>query len=220
MTRNLLPWLPWLLLVGSCSSPPKLPTVDESRKRPANTAQAVELQSCRSDLDNLRIVAADSARSAEASHLLRSRIAQLEALVVSSATASAPRNVLIPVLFDFGSSHLSLPEADKARIVEAVQAAPLVVLRGRTDGAVETAAESAIARQRAATVESWLVQAGVDRSRIRSTWQPIGDHAADNTLPGGRALNRRVEIEVYRAAPLVATVADLHATPQSASAAR
>ena len=29
--------IPWLLLLGSCGSPPKPPTVDESQKRPVNT---------------------------------------------------------------------------------------------------------------------------------------------------------------------------------------
>ena len=63
MTRPilLLPWLPWLLLVSSCSSPPKPPTVDESRRRPVNTAMAIELQSCRSDLANTRILATERA---------------------------------------------------------------------------------------------------------------------------------------------------------------
>ena len=90
-----------------------------------------------------------------------------------------------------------------SRIVDEARTAPLVVLRGRTDGTAESPSESAIARQRAAAVEAWLVQSGVDRARIRTTWQPVGDHAADNSTPGGRTLNRRVEIEIYRAAPIV-----------------
>jgi outer membrane protein OmpA-like peptidoglycan-associated protein len=104
-----------------------------------------------------------------------------------------------------------VPDADASRIVDEARAAPLVVLRGRTDGSAESPAESAIARQRAAAVEAWLVQAGVDRGRIRTTWQPVGDHAADNTTAGGRTLNRRVEIEIYRAAPVVAVAGSLDA---------
>jgi outer membrane protein OmpA-like peptidoglycan-associated protein len=208
MTRPflLLPWLPWLLLLSSCSSPPKPPTVDESRRRPVNTAMAVELQACRSDLENTRILATESVRSAEASSHAVARMVQQQQLLVRGieANASAQRNLLVPVLFAFGSTQVNVPEADATRIVDEARGAPLVVLRGRTDGNAESPTESAIARQRAAAVEAWLVQAGVDRARIRTTWQPVGDHAADNGTAGGRTLNRRVEIEIYRAAPVVA----------------
>jgi len=207
MTRpiTLLPWLPWLLLVTSCSSPPKPPTVDESRRRPVNAAMAVDLQSCRSDLENTRILAKESVRSAEASSQAIARMVQQQQLLVRGieTNAAAQRNLLVPVLFAFGSTQVNVPEADATRIVDEARTAPLVVLRGRTDGTAESPSESAIARQRAAAVEAWLVQSGVDRARIRTTWQPVGDHAADNSTPGGRTLNRRVEIEIYRAAPIV-----------------
>jgi outer membrane protein OmpA-like peptidoglycan-associated protein len=205
--------LPWLLLVTSCSSPPKPPTVDESRRRPVNSAMAVELQSCRSDLENTRILAKESVRSAEASNQAMSRlVAQQQSLVRSIEASAAPqRNLLVPVLFAFGSTQVSMPDAEASRIVDEARTAPLVVLRGRTDGNAESPAESAIARQRATAVESWLVQAGVDRARIRTTWQPVGDHAADNATAGGRTLNRRVEIEIYRAAPVVAVAGSLDA---------
>lgn len=201
-----LPWLPWLLLLSSCSSPPKPPTVDESRRRPVNTAMAVELQSCRSDLENTRILAAESVRSAEASSHAVARMVQQQQLLVRGieANASAQRNLLVSVLFAFGSTQVNLLDAEATRIMDEARGAPLVVLRGRTDGATESPAESAIARQRAAAVETWLVQAGIDRASIRTTWQPVGDHAADNGTAGGRTLNRRVEIEIYRAAPVVA----------------
>ncbi len=222
MTRPflLLPWLPWLLLVASCSTPPKPPTVDESRRRPVNSAMAVELQSCRSDLENTRILAKESVRSAEASSQAMSRLVAQQQLLVRSIEASAapPRNLLVPVLFAFGSTQVSMPDAYASRIVDEARTAPLVVLRGRTDGNAESPAESAIARQRATAVESWLVQAGVDRARIRTTWQPVGDHAANNSTAGGRTLNRRVEIEIYRAAPVVAVAGSLDAALAQRSA--
>jgi outer membrane protein OmpA-like peptidoglycan-associated protein len=215
MTRPslLIPWLPWLLLLSSCSSPPKPPTVDESRRRPVNTAIAVELQTCRSDLENTRILATESVRSAEASSQAVARMVHQQQLLVRGieANAAAPRNLLVPVLFAFGSTQVAVPDADATRIVDEARAAPLVVLRGRTDGTAESPAESAIARQRATAVEAWLVQSGIDRARIRTTWQPVGDHAADNGTAGGRTLNRRVEIEIYRAAPVVAAAGALDA---------
>ena len=59
------PLIPLLLLLGSCGSPPKPPTVDESLKRPANSAMAVDLQVCKSELQNTRILANESSRLAE-----------------------------------------------------------------------------------------------------------------------------------------------------------
>jgi outer membrane protein OmpA-like peptidoglycan-associated protein len=51
-------------------------------------------------------------------------------------------------------------------------------------------------------VRDYLVAAGVDPARIRATYQPAGDHVADNASAGGRGLNRRVEVELYRALPV------------------
>ena len=68
--------------------------------------------------------------------------------------------------------------------------------------ATRAPAESRIARDRANAVRDYLVGAGVDPARIRATYQPAGDHAADNSSPSGKGMNRRVEIEVYRALPV------------------
>src|ERR1035438_336147 len=57
--------IPLLLTLGSCSSPPKPPTVDESHKRPANATLAVNLQVCEGELQNTRIAARESARESE-----------------------------------------------------------------------------------------------------------------------------------------------------------
>ena len=51
-------------------------------------------------------------------------------------------------------------------------------------------------------MRDYLMSAGVNASRIRLSHQSVGDHVADNQTSAGRALNRRVEVEVYRAAPV------------------
>ena len=229
--RFALPWLPWLIALASCTTPPKPPAVDESRKRPVNTAMAIELQTCRNDLDNTRIAVNEQQRRADAGSVALAqmvqqqlthqqaveRLLEREQVLVRSvaATTPSPRNLLVPVHFAFGSAQVTIPEVDSTRVVAEARAAPLVLLRGRTDGAVETPGESQIARQRAAAVEAYLVRAGVGRERIRTTWQPVGDHTADNTTPQGRSLNRRVEIEIYRAAPVTWTPGALTAASSS-----
>ena len=69
--RNTTPMIPWLLVLASCSSPPKPPTVDESQKRPVNSQMAVELQVCRNDLQNTRLLATESSRIAERVRIAR-----------------------------------------------------------------------------------------------------------------------------------------------------
>lgn len=210
--------LPLVLLVASCSSPPKPPTVDESQKRPVNTATAVELQVCKNDLRNTQILATESGRIADSTtatlQQLAARqqtIAALQARAPVPASAPVPEpapesasqaNSVFAVRFEFGSTRLAMPAELAAALVEEARFAPLVVLKGRTDGTADSLAESRVARERAAAVRDFLIGAGVDVSRIRATYQPVGDHAADNSDAGGRSLNRRVEIEVYRALPV------------------
>jgi len=185
------------MLLSACGSPPpKPPEVDESTRRPANTSSAVELQVCRSNLQNTRILANEASRAADITRAQAALVAQTQ-----QPATPAEGNAVHLLLFGFGSSRLEVPQAEAQRIVEAARTAPLVVLRGRTDGLRENGADSRIARERTAAVQAWLIASGVDPSRIRATWQPVGDTVADNTTEAGRTLNRRVEIEIYRTAP-------------------
>ena len=198
--RPVLPLIPWLLLLSSCASPPKPPTVEESSKRPANSAMAVELQVCKSELQNTRILATESSRLAESNAATLERLAARQQ---SLAAIQAPQaNSVFTVRFEFGSTRVVVPVDAASALIEDARSAPLVLLRGRTDGATDAPGESRIARDRANAVRDYLVGAGVDPARIRATYQPAGDHAADNTSQSGKGMNRRVEIEVYRALPV------------------
>jgi outer membrane protein OmpA-like peptidoglycan-associated protein len=204
-TLALTPIVPWLLLLASCSSPPKPPTVDESQKRPVNSRTAVELQVCKSDLQNTRLLATESGRIADATAATLANMAARQKLLAAMQppTGQQPQaNSIFTVRFEFGSTRVVIPTDVAVALVEDAKAAPLVLLRGRTDGASDAPIESRIARDRAAAVRDYLAAAGVDPARIRATYQPVGDHVADNASAGGRNLNRRVEIELYRALPV------------------
>ena len=201
--RPVLPLIPWLLLLSSCSSPPKPPTVDESSKRPANSAMAVELQVCKNDLQNTRILATESGRLAESNAATLERLAARQQALAAMQVPQA--NSVFTVRFEFGSTRVVVPADAASALIEDARSAPLVLLRGRTDGGTDTPEESRIARERANAVRDYLVGAGVDPARIRATYQPTGDHAADNSRPSGKGMNRRVEIEVYRALPVAAS---------------
>lgn len=200
-----IPMLPWLLLLGSCSTPPKPPTVDESKKHPANDAVAVDLQSCRNELQDTGILLAEATRSAQASAALAQQARQLALRPVALEKPAA--NGIYTVRFDFGKTRVAISPEVASALLDDARNAPLVLLRGRTDGTADSLAESRIARERAAAVRDYLLAAGIDPTRIRATYQPIGDHAADNSTAAGRSINRRVEIEVYRAAPVDMTPA-------------
>ncbi|WP_234265795.1 OmpA family protein [Hydrogenophaga sp. NFH-34] len=188
-------------VLGACTSPPKPPTVDESQKRPANAQMAVELQVCKNDLQNTRIQANESDRLAETTSATLVHMAARQQLMAATLEKAQANSVRI-VHFGFNSTRVSIPSEEASALVEEAKAAPLVVLRGRTDGTSDSSAESRIAQARANAVRDYLVAAGVDPARIRTTHQPSGDHLADNGNPRGRNLNRRVEIEVYRAPPV------------------
>jgi outer membrane protein OmpA-like peptidoglycan-associated protein len=211
----LTPFIPWLLALASCSSPPQPPTVDESRKRPVNSQMAVELQVCRNDLQNTRLLATESGRLAETTAATLANVAARQQVLASlrepaeqappaqsRTQPQPPANGVFTVRFAFGSTRVVVAPDLAPVLIEHARVAPLVLLRGRTDGATDAPAESRIARERAAAVRDYLVAAGVDPARIRATYQPAGDHVADNASVTGRALNRRVEIELYRALPV------------------
>lgn len=199
------PFIPWIVLLASCNSPPKPPTVDESQKRPANSQIAVDLQVCKYDLENTRLLAAESGRLAESTAATLASVAarqQILSAIQAPSREPAEPNSAFSVRFDFGSTRVVIPADIAAALIAQAKAAPLVLLRGRTDGSSDAPAESRVAQERAAAVRDYLVAAGVDPARIRATYQPAGDHVADNTSAGGRSLNRRVEIEMYRMLPV------------------
>ena len=126
--------IPLLLMLGSCGSPPKPPSVNESLKRPANSAAAVDLQACKTDLHNLRIVAHESDRAAEATAADLARLVALQQAIAarqmpkqaaaSTAATAEVANRLFTIHFDFGSSRVVVPPDTAAALIESARAAP------------------------------------------------------------------------------------------------
>jgi len=199
---------PLLLALGSCTSPPKPPSVDPATRRPVNVASEVELQVCKGELQNSRILASETTRRAETARSAAVRLGEQHSNGACSRRSDAGTNAVYTILFTFGSTDGLVPPSSASWLTGRARQAELIVARGRTDGEVETAAESRVARERAAAVRAYLVQAGIDPARIRTSYQPIGDHSANNSTAAGRALNRRVEIEIYGALPQLVALND------------
>lgn len=195
----------WLLALAACSTPPGPPTVDQSHRRPVNARADVDLQVCMNELHNTRLLQTQAQRRAQsAAATLEGIAARQQMLAAMQATIGAPdlANRVFTLHFGFGDARVAVPDDIAAVLVASARSAPLIVLRGRTDGSSDTPAESRIAQARATAVRDYLVSAGVDPGRIRATHQPAGDHVADNASSAGRQLNRRVEIELYGVLPV------------------
>lgn len=158
----LTPFMPWLLALASCSSPPKPPTVDESQKRPVSSQMAVELQVRKNDLQNTRLLATESSRIAETTAAALANLAarqQLLAAMQAPAAQQVKANSVFNERFDLSSTRVAIPpEVTAALVVEDANASPLILLRGRTDGTSDAPAASRIARERAAAVRDYLVR--------------------------------------------------------------
>lgn len=130
--------------------------------------------------------------------------ARVEAAQRAAAAAASSRagNSVFTIQFDFGETQAVVPSEVAIAMLNSANGAPLIFVRGRTDGNTDSPAESRIARDRAASVRDYLVAAGVPAARIRTTYQPAGDTVAENNTEGGRRANRRAEVEIYRTVPV------------------
>jgi outer membrane protein OmpA-like peptidoglycan-associated protein len=209
------------LLLASCSTPPKPPSVDESTKRPVNTRAAVELKACQGDLSRATLLVSElateltnaSVAAAAPNKALQQPVALKASEVTArpadpppaAATADLTGNLVAVVAFGLGSAAWSVDPADAAALVRHAKDAAQIMIRGRTDATTESLQETALARRRAEAAAEFLQQAGVAKDKLRLTWQGAGDPVA-GLRAAERAQSRRVEIEFYAAAPVLVSL--------------
>ncbi len=87
-------------------------------------------------------------------------------------------------LTKFGASLINNPNTD-------------VLITGYTDNIGSMAVNTTLSEQRANAVRNYLINCGVNPSRLTARGIPMADYIASNDTPEGRALNRRVEITIY-----------------------
>ncbi len=209
------------LLLTSCSTPPKPPSVDESTKRPVNARAAVDLKACQGDLSRATILVSEMARAGVVATSLNRALPLPSAAMASSsdaAGADATGNLVAVVPFGMGSAAWSVEQADSAALVRRAKDAAVIMIRGRTDATGDSPQETALARRRAEAAAEFLQQAGVSKDKLRLTWQGAGDPVA-GLQPTERAQSRRVEIEFYMAAPMLVSLRSGAANGKGAPAA-
>jgi outer membrane protein OmpA-like peptidoglycan-associated protein len=196
------------LLLTSCSTPPKPPSVDESTKRPVNARAAVDLKACQGDLSRATILVSEMARAGVVATSLNKASPQPGAAMASVPTSEAADtagNRVAVVPFGMGSAAWSVEQVDAAALVRRAKDAAVIMIRGRTDATGDSMQETALARRRAEAAAEFLQQAGVSKDKLRLTWQGAGDPLA-GLRPADRSQSRRVEIEFYTAAPMLVSL--------------
>jgi outer membrane protein OmpA-like peptidoglycan-associated protein len=227
------------LLLTSCSSPPKPPSVDESTKRPVNARATVDLKTCQGDLSRANILVSELARAGIVTAALNKTLPEPGAIKASptgapwpgqehtvaasangmasasSSIGAAGGNLVAVVSFAMGSASLSIEAADADALVRRAKGAAAVMIRGRTDAAGDSPQETALARRRAEAAAEFFELAGVPREKLRLTWQGAGDPVAGLRVTE-RGQSRRVEIEFYASAPMLVTLRSKSANGMSA----
>lgn len=105
------------------------------------------------------------------------------------------------ILFEFGSARLK----DKLKITLARVAGILnifreynVIIEGHTDNVGSLSYNQKLSRKRATNVRDFLIEQGIDSTRLRAVGYGPSRPIADNSTPGGRQKNRRVDLVVHR----------------------
>ncbi|ARR51841.1 hypothetical protein CAY62_20555 (plasmid) [Photobacterium damselae subsp. damselae] len=104
---------------------------------------------------------------------------------------------LYQLFFPYNSAKMPLtPELRYEILPQALQAQRINLL-GRTDGIRPSKHDQEIALQRALAVRNYLVDNGVDATKVYLNYASALDYVDNNWSVSGRANNRRVEIELY-----------------------
>ncbi|PTL81462.1 OmpA family protein [Vitiosangium sp. GDMCC 1.1324] len=179
---------------------------EEARQAQLSEAQA-KMDQLNAQLEQERQARLDAEkRAAEAQAEARAQAEVADALrnIRQVKVKEEPRGLVLTlsgsVLFRSGSSDL-LPTA-RRRLDEVADAlkktqSPLVI-EGHTDSKGPAEVNEELSYKRAESVRDYLVERGVDSSRIRTEGRGEAEPIASNKSPEGRANNRRVEIVIER----------------------
>jgi len=136
----------------------------------------------------------------------RKAIAALQNLGSVASVKEEPRGVVITLsgelLFPTGQKEMS-PVARQSldQVAHALAEQPASTtfdVAGHTDNSGATKQNQQLSTQRAQAVADYLIDSGIDRSRVRAVGKGESAPIASNDTAEGRALNRRVEIVATR----------------------
>ncbi|ELV7517305.1 OmpA family protein [Photobacterium damselae] len=168
-------------ILSACSSQPELPSIQGDYVRINNQAQA---------------------RINDQQQQIAILYYQMQELM--NQKQPTPINVaphLYQLFFPYNSARMPLtPELRYEILPQALQATRINLL-GRTDGIRPSKRDQQIALERALNVRDYLVNNGVEATKIYLNYASALDYVDNNWSVSGRANNRRVEIELYLPTP-------------------
>lgn len=157
---------------------------------PSSDEASALLKLSAQQLDEVRQAIAANGDNPIESKALNARLDRIEAQLVAAASA------IVRVQFDTEQTEFK-PSAEVANVlIPAAKAAERVNVRGRTDSRAPGADDPKIALGRALAARQYLVDRGVDPAKVKVFSLPAGDFLAPASTAQGKALNRRVEIEL------------------------
>ena len=90
------------------------------------------------------------------------------------------------------------PSADLADVLRAsARDAKTIEIRGFTDSPIADEVNQRVALARAVSARQWFIASGVPADRIRTRYKSAGDFLVENETESGRAMNRRVEVQLH-----------------------
>jgi flagellar motor protein MotB len=106
--------------------------------------------------------------------------------------------VLMRVFFASGGRSIVRPDDGLSRLANEAMNAQQIRITGYTDNLGKASTNSALAQQRAEAIRNHLVKSGISAERILMSWTGATDFMAENTTEKGRAMNRRVEVQMMQ----------------------
>ena len=103
------------------------------------------------------------------------------------------------IYFDYRTSNIApdaYEELDRLATIAALSPDYKIVIRGYTDNVGSPKYNKKLSRTRTQIVRNYLVGKGIDPEKIKTISMGEKDPLLPNTTPAGRAVNRRVEIEL------------------------
>lgn len=168
-----------------------------------------QIEALRRDITGLKLYLAASA-DAEDGAPARARTTRTSATTALVTVSKAHQDVAAgsceslemreqSIVFRFAqgvarTEFLPSPQLHKV-LLRAARAARLIEIRGRSDGALASAANRRVALARAQQARRYLLKNGIAAGKIRISYLAAGGFIADNATAAGKARNRRVEIE-------------------------